>query len=168
MPASLTEIYGSPNNEQVFQFSSTTATQIDFCVNIIALSTNPSAYLSVYYGPAGTGLQTNELSTTTRIPIGSGSLTGLQCSGVGVAVPNGELGVTIKGNNGGGIGDMPAFGAISLAWYQMFPAITFTVPVGYHVQIITLTGVSFKLKIQFDATLNLANTVTFNWKSIGS
>jgi hypothetical protein len=160
MPAATTEIYGSTNLEQKFNFQAATGILITFCVNVFASSNGGAPYLTVYVNGA-------ELTTNLRLPIGSG-FTGLQCTAANTNLSTGIFPVTIFGNGGAGLNDFPAFGAISINWNQANAGSNLGVPVGYSQPIVlALTPQSFQLKIQFDATITTPNTVTFTWYAFG-
>jgi hypothetical protein len=162
MPAALTEIYGSTNLEQQFYMIQINGVTMKFCVNIISPSSGVGTYLSPY-------TDAGELNSGLRVLIDGSIGTGMQCSIANANLPaTGFHTVTVKGSLGAGQDDLPSFGAISLSWIQQNPTLTILVPLGYHIQILGLTPVSFKLKIQFDGTLSATDSATFNWQSIGT
>lgn len=92
---------------------------------------------------------------------------GINVNQTNVTLPNGNFLVRLASVNAGGQGDMFAIGNVNITWTSS-TTVSFLVPVGYGTPIIVgETTTSFQLKIQFDATLSAANTVTFTWSSTG-
>jgi len=161
MPSATTEIYGSPNIEQLGTFAFSQTVTMTFCVNIVQLSVAASGG---FLTPYANGV---ELNSGLRVEIDSGGLTGVICSSASVAISTGNPILSVYGLGGGGVGDMPAFGSIILTWAQSTSGQTVGMFDSAHPQIIGLTGTSFKIKMIFDASLSVAETITFNWQSIG-
>jgi hypothetical protein len=164
MPAAKTELYGTTDHRFLYSYLSI-FTQIFFCVTVVSASTSGTAVLALETSPDG----------TTWTEMGAGSMrdtvasVGLQCTNVNITVPGGALYTRVVGINGAAAGDLPAFGAITLAWIGTSASQTLSLPVAFYPPVIVaLTPTSFSLKIQFLASISLANTVTFNWQSIGS
>ncbi|HYT46671.1 MAG TPA: hypothetical protein VEP90_30370, partial [Methylomirabilota bacterium] len=156
MPIPLTEIYGSRIGWSV---PFTTTYTPFFCINIIVSSWNASSTIIIQSS-------TDQTAWTTRSNIFINTI-GISCVQTSIiSLTAGTIYFRLASQSGGGIGDFPAISGIILTFTY---SSTTNVPVGYGSAIIlSLTSTSFKIKFQFDATITASNTITFNWRSIGS
>lgn len=171
MPAAKTALYNGNNGQQYsFLGNPPTTPTYNLCANIITLSTSANARLYVNWTQGGSS---QEFGYPTNPPlelnVGSTGTLGYQClQVVQEFVPFGTVTVQVFTKGGAGIGDMPAFGAITLTWQQNLWTVSNNLPIGGHPQILLVTATSFQLGFVFDNNIVVARTITFNWQSIGT